>query len=65
MDSISAVSDLKTQQAMGQVQVAVARKALDAQQQQGEAMVGMIQDAKASADAAAQAARRGGVDSYA
>ncbi len=65
MDSISAVSQLKSQQAMGQVQVAVARKALDAQQQQGEAMVGMIRDAKASADSAVQAAQRGGVDSYA
>lgn len=65
MDSISAVSQFKSQEAMGQVQVAVARKALDVQEEQGKALVCMIQDAKSTADQAAGSPRAGGVDTYA
>lgn len=50
---------------MGQVQVAVARKALDVQEEQGKALVGMIQDVKSTADQAAASPRAGGVDAYA
>jgi len=62
---IETASAIKTSQVQSEVSVRVAKKTLDAERQQGEAAIELINSAKAIAENTNSRADEGGVDTYA